>query len=68
MLYLIYLVCSVPLIWYLENRPDNSCTKKAIDSLNLIEKIFFYSIPLLKELYTLINIIENKKPEWFDGI
>lgn len=68
MLYLIYLICSIPLVFYLESRPAYCFVGKALGTLNVLEKIFFYLMPFFKELYTFIGIIESKKPEWFDGI
>lgn len=65
MIYLIYLICSVPLILYLESRHPYSFVGKALGTLDSFEKIIFYVVPFMKELYVVISILESKKPEWF---
>lgn len=65
MIYLIYLICSTPLIVYLETRSTCSFIGKALSTMNLFEKIMFYSVVPIKEFYVLLHLIELKKPEWF---
>jgi len=65
MMYLIYLICSVPLILYLESRHPYSFVGKALGTLNIFEKVIFYAAPTFKEMYFLIALLESKKPEWF---
>jgi hypothetical protein len=65
MIYLIYLICSVPIIWYLETRPEESFVKIAFLGLNIVDKTVLYAMPLIKEIYFIIDLLEKWRPEWF---
>ena len=65
MIYLIYLICSSPLVYFLENQPRNSFVGKALNTLDVVEKILFYLIPIYKEIYVMIAFLERKRPDWF---
>jgi|SaaInlV_100m_DNA_5_1039725.scaffolds.fasta_scaffold89323_2 hypothetical protein len=65
MIYLIYLICSSPLVYFLENQSRNSFVGKALNTLDVVEKILFYLIPIYKEIYVMIAFLERKRPDWF---
>lgn len=65
MIYLIYLICSAPLVYFLENQPRDSFVAKALNRLDIVEKILFYLMPIYKEIYVMIAFLERKYPDWF---
>ena len=38
---------------------------EALSKLNLFERLFFYMMPFVRDIYLILMVLEFHRPEWF---